>query len=299
MTLFGRLAAFGLLASLSLPALAQTAAEKEYKAVGHAAGKPAATIPYGSDPEQVADLRLPEGKGPFPVAVVIHGGCWLASYDDRTGIAGFAEALGKRGFATWNIEYRRVGNAGGGFPGTFQDVSAAIEKLPSIAGRYGLDLSRVIFVGHSAGAHLALWAASRPRLPLPWSNVEVRPVSVVSVDGPPVLAPLVGMDEQSCGQPAIVPLMGGTPAEKGAEFRIASPGEHLPLGVHQLLVGADLKMLLRPYAEAARANGDAVDVLEPDNADHFDIVTPGTPNGDAVLDFIAAKSLARPAGARN
>ncbi len=277
--------------SVASPLSAQITQEQAYKAVGHAASKPSAIVTYGDDPQQVADLRLPDGKGPFPVAVVIHGGCWIASYDDRTGIAGLADALGKRGFATWNIEYRRVGNAGGGYPGTFEDISAAIEALPSIAKQHDLDLSRVIFVGHSAGAHLALWAASRQRLPAPWSTARIKPVSVVAVDGPPMLAPLVGMDAQMCGQPAIVPLMGGSPADRPAQYAIASPAVHLPLGVGQLLIGADLSALLRPYAEAAKAAGDRVEVLEPVGANHFDIVTPGTPNGDAVIDFIATKAL--------
>ena len=118
---------------------AQTA-EQVYKAAGAAAAKPVVTIAYGNDALQVADLRLPKGRGPFPVAVVIHGGCWRASVDNRSGIAAFADALSKRGFATWSVEYRRVGNAGGGWPGTFQDIAAAVDKLPEVPARYLLDL---------------------------------------------------------------------------------------------------------------------------------------------------------------
>lgn len=257
-----------------------------------------ATIAYGPDPLQVADLRLPAGRGPFPVAIVIHGGCWQESFDNRAGIAGFADALGKRGFATWNIEYRRLGNAGGGWPGTFQDVAAAVDGLAGVARRYRLDLSRVTIVGHSAGAHLALWAASRPRLGAPWNAVKVRPVSVVAIDGPGALAPFVGTDAEVCGAPVIVPLMGGTPAERPAEYALASPQQHLPLGLKQLVVGAAFAPLLRPYIAAVRAGGDSVEAIEPPAANHFDIVTPGTPNGDAVLDFIAAKALRTPVTAR-
>ena len=286
-----------LIVATMMLAVAPTAAmgaqnpEREYKAVGHAASRPVATISYGPDPLQVADLRLPTGNGPFPVAIVIHGGCWRASVDNRSGIAGFADALGKRGFATWNIEYRRVGDAGGGWPGTFQDVAAAVDKLAAVAPRYGLDLKRVVLVGHSAGAHLALWAASRPRLPAPWSRTAIRPVSVVAIDGPGTLAPFIGIDKQACGAPVIVPLMGGTPADKPAEYRHASPADHLPLGLHQLIIGADFAPLLRPYVAAARRAGDRVDTLEPPDANHFDIVIPGKPNGEAVLDFIATKAL--------
>jgi acetyl esterase/lipase len=234
---------------------------------------------------------VPAGKGPFPVAIVIHGGCWRASVDDRSGIAGFAEALTKRGFATWNVEYRRVGDAGGGWPGTFQDIAAAEDKLADLAAKYPLDLARVVIVGHSAGAHLALWAASRAKLPAPWTAARVRPVAVAAIDGPGALAPFVGIDAQVCGDPVIVPLMGGTPAEKPAEYALASPADHLPLGMRQLLVAGELGPLMQPYVAAAKASGDTVSVLTPSGANHFDIVTPPTANGAAVVDFIARQAI--------
>lgn len=258
-----------------------------YKAAGAQATKPLATISYGDDALQVADLRLPQGKGPFPVAVVIHGGCFMASVDNRGGIAAFADALTAKGFATWNIEYRRVGDPGGGWPGTFQDVSAAIDKLADIAPRYNLDLGKVTFVGHSAGAYFALWAASRERLDAPWNAATVHPVSVVAIDGPGALAPFVGVDEQVCGRPVIVPLMGGTPADKPDDYHVADPQAHLPLGIPQLLVAADLGDLMQPYIAAAKASSDPVLVLTPTGANHFDIVTPDTANGKAVIAFIA------------
>lgn len=283
------LCALGLAAAL--PAVAQTA-EQTYKAAGARASKPATTIAYGSDSQQFADLRLPAGKGPFPVAVVVHGGCWTAKVDGNKGIAGVADALTKRGFATWNIEYRRIGNAGGGWPGTFEDVAAAVDKLAEVAPKYALDLNRVTIVGHSAGAHLAMWAASRGRLPAPWTGTKVKPVSVVAIDGPAALAPFIGIDKQACnGTSVIVPLMGGTPQEKPDAYRIATPADHLPLGLRQIWVGADFAPLLTPYIAAARKSGDTVDYFEPGDANHFDIVTPDTPNGKAVLDFIAAKAL--------
>lgn len=265
--------------------------EQIYKAAGAKASRPVATVPYGPDPLQVADLRLPAGPGPYPVAIIVHGGCWRASVDNRAGIAAFADALGQRGFATWNIEYRRVGDQGGGWPGTFQDVAAGVDQLAQVAAKHKLDMSRVVIVGHSAGAHLALWAASRPRLPAPWSKVAVRPVTVVAIDGPAALAPFVGIDADVCGAPVIVPLMGGTPQEKPAAYNIASPADHLPLGLRQLSVEAELGDLMQPYNAAVRASGDPIEILRPPGANHFDIVTPGAPNGEAVADFIAAKAL--------
>lgn len=261
--------------------------ERTYKAAGALASKPIATIAYGGSDLQVADLRLPKGKGPFPVAVVIHGGCFMSSVDKRAGIAAFADALTARGFATWNVEYRRVGDPGGGWPGTFEDVGAAIDKLAEVASRYKLDLQRVTIVGHSAGAFFALWAASRPKLSPPWQGTKVHPISVVAIDGPGTLGWFVGIDRQVCGRPVIVPLMGGTPEQKPAEYRIASPQDHLPIGISQLLVEGDLGDLMKPYVAAAKLSGDKVLVLAPAGANHFDIVTPATPNGQAVIAFIA------------
>jgi len=282
------------LAMLAAPAGAQgDDPEAVYKAAGAAASRPAATIAYGPSPLQVADLRLPKGKGPFPVAIIIHGGCFMASVDKCEGIAAFADALTARGFATWNVEYRRVGDVGGGWPGSFQDVAAAIDKLTDVASHYRLDLARVTLVGHSAGAFFALWAASRNRLDPPWRGEKVRPASVVAIDGPGALAPFVGVDAQVCGRPVIVPLMGGTPVERPAEYHLASPEDHLPLGMTQLLVEGELGELMKPYVAAAKASGDSVHVLAPDRANHFDIVTPATANGQAVVDFIATHALPR------
>lgn len=280
--------------SVSVPVRAQQAdPERVYKAAGAKASKPTATVAYGPTDLQVADLRLPKGKGPFPVAVVIHGGCFMSSVDKRTGIAAFADALTERGYATWNIEYRRVGDPGGGWPGTFEDVAAAIDKLADVAPRYKLDLKRVAFVGHSAGAYFALWAASRPRLTTPWSDAKVRPIAVAAIDGPGTLASFVGVDAQVCGRPVIVPLMGGTPSQRPAEFRLASPQDHLPLGIPQLLVLSDLADLMRPYVAAAQTGGDTVKTLAPPNANHFDVVTPATPNGQAVVKFVADNLMPR------
>ncbi len=127
--------------------------------------KPADTkIPYGADPQQFGELRLPKGSGPFPVAVVIHGGCWVSNFATLQNTAALSDALRDAGIATWNIEYRRADNPGGGWPGTFADVADATDKLREIAKAHPLDLSRVVTVGHSAGAHLALWAAARPKM---------------------------------------------------------------------------------------------------------------------------------------
>src|SRR5688500_17760395 len=126
---------------------------------------PTATLHYGEDPLQVADLWLPEGDGPHPTVLMVHGGCWQSDIADRSIMNWIADDLRRRGLAVWNIDYRGVDRAGGGYPGTFLDAAAAADALRDHASRYRLDLNRLVAAGHSAGGHLALWLAARPRLP--------------------------------------------------------------------------------------------------------------------------------------
>ena len=259
--------------------------EQRYKARGLQAGPPTLVARYGADDLRSGQLRMPPGGGPFPVAVIIHGGCWSADIDTMAGTQAVAEALTARGIATWNIEYRRLGNPGAGWPGTFEDVAAGVDYLATLAQDYPLDLSRVAIVGHSSGAHLAAWAASRGRLGPDWTPL-ITPRSLVMIDGPATLAPFVGIDEQVCGRPVIVPLMGGTPDARPAQYALASPAAHLPLGLRQLLVQGMFTPFMAPYADAARASGDTVEILQVGD-DHFDMVTPGLVAGDRTIDFIA------------
>ena len=248
---------------------------------------------YGKDELTRGELRLPAGKRRFPVAVLIHGGCWDANTGGPSDMAALASALAKRGIATWSIEYRRVGNPGGGWPGTFEDVGAGVDYLHVLARKFPLDLAKVSVIGHSSGAHLALWVASRRLLHDPIGGANpTKLAAVFAIDGPAALAPFIGIDSEVCGHPAIVPLMGGTPAEKPDAYRLASPADHLPLGVRQFVIKGELGELMEPYVAAARAAGDKVGVLAPTGADHFDILDPNTVNGTAVVDFIA-QQLAR------
>jgi acetyl esterase/lipase len=135
--------------------------------------RPAGAIPfsYGADSLQQADLWLPAGHGPFPVVLMVHGGCWQTHIADRKLMDWVADDLRQHGIAVWNIDYRGVDRAGGGYPGTFADAAAAADQLRTVAPRHGLDLSRLVAVGHSAGGHLALWLAARPR---PGSTAPIR-----------------------------------------------------------------------------------------------------------------------------
>ena len=247
------------------------------------ASKPTALVAYGPDKLQVGELRLPVGKGPFPVAVVIHGGCWTMGFATLRNTAPLASALAAKGIATWNIEYRQVGDAGGGWPGSFQDWGAATDHLRALAKRHPLDLTKVVVLGHSAGAHAALFVAARGKLP-PASPVRGQaplPVhAAVAIDGPGDLAPFVGPDAAVCGKPVIAPLMGGTPAEVPDRYAQGSPAASLPLGVAQVLLPSAVLSAeaAEAYRAAAAAKGDRVTVVAPAaGADHFNIIAPGEP----------------------
>ena len=138
-------------------------------------------ITYGTESSQYGELRIPAGTGSHPLVVLIHGGCFKAAYATAHYFGAMADALKADGIATWNIEYRRLGEPGGGWPGTYLDVGQAVDHVRAIAGQYHLDLGRIVVVGHSAGGHLAMWTAARRRLtnaselyaadPLPVSGV--------------------------------------------------------------------------------------------------------------------------------
>ena len=258
---------------------------------------PAAVLRYGNAPSQFLEVRLPGGSGPFPAAILIHGGCWNTTYGSVGDMRPLAEALRERGIATFNIGYRRVGEAGGGWPGTFQDVGAAIDAVRSVAPRYAVDLHRLAVAGHSAGALLALWTATRNKLQ-PSSAVYVAnpatPTAVVAIDGPASLSDFIGLDADICGAPAIVPLMGGTPQQVPQRYRDATPQDHLPLGIPQFVVRGGMKQPVDRYVALARAAGDAVQFAEPSRATHFDVLMPWQKQGEPALDFVT-RAVRQPA----
>lgn len=246
------------------------------------AGPPTARIAYGDGPQQFGELRIPDGKGPHPVIVLIHGGCWLADVADLTYFSPMAEALTKKGVATWNIEYRRIGNEGGGWPGTFLDVGRATDHLRAIAKEHSLDLNRVVVAGHSAGGHLALWIAARKELE-PSSDVFVkdplRVSGVVNLSGPGDLATFGSDPKHACGEDTIRRLLGGGPKDVPDRYRDASPTRLLPLGVPQVCISGLRDQAVpfthgKAYAEAARKAGDEARFVELPEAGHFEVVAP-------------------------
>ena len=235
-------------------------------------------ISYGDGPNQVGDLRLPGGSGLAPVVVLIHGGFWREPFK-RDLMEGLALDLTRRGFATWNLEYRRVGASGGGWPQTATDVARGIDHLAALASTYPLDLSRVALVGHSAGGHLALWAGARQRLPEggPGAHPQVKPTYVVSLAG---VADLEEADRTGLGGGAVASFL-GPGRDRAAVYSEASPRALLPLGVPQLLVHGTADRIVpltqsESYATAAGIAGDEVEFLPMPEADHFDLIEPST-----------------------
>jgi acetyl esterase/lipase len=240
-------------------------------------------VAYGDRPDQIADLRFPAHvEPPFPVAVFLHGGFWRERWVRDT-IEPLAIDLARRGFATLNVEYRRVSRRFEGWHETAGDVAHAIDRLATFGDH--LDLSRVVLVGHSAGAQLAAWAVKRRGLAA--SARPVRPAAVV------LLAGMVDLEETArrglgdTGNPTVA-FLGGSAAERSDDYARASPRANLPLEVPQIVVqglrdSPDLVDMARAYAERARAAGDEVVYLEFDDGDHFTVITPSRPEWDATV----------------
>jgi len=189
-----------------------------------------------------------------------------------------AAALTEAGVATWNIEYRRVGNAGGGWPGTFRDVAAGADMVRALARDHALDLKRVITIGHSAGGHFALWLAARPRIAASSELYKKDPLPLagaINLDGPGDLRAMREAQEQICGRGVIDELMGGAPETQPDRYRAASPADLIPLGVAtESLTGRAFGAQNAAYEAAARAKGDRAGAIAIPTATHFVFIDP-------------------------
>lgn len=237
---------------------------------------------FGS-PGQYAELWLPEGSGPHPVAVLIHGGCWLASLPGADMMAQAAEDLRQNGIAVWNLEYRRVGEHGGGYPGTYQDIAAELDALRDVAKNHPLDLSRVALVGYSAGGHLALWAAGRKNLPAssPLHVENPLPVAgVVSLGGIGDLRKYRESGAAACGVRTVDAMSGVNAHDADLDpYADTSPAALLPFGVPQIIVSGELDTVIPPpighaYANTALEAGDPAQILDLSGAGHFELIYP-------------------------
>ncbi len=241
--------------------------------------EPDFTFFYGKSAFQFGQLRLPQGEGDYPVVIVIHGGCWMAEYDLKH-ISPLASAITKLGFATWSLEYRRIGNPGGGWPGTFLDIAEGVDYLQALSSDHRLDLDRVLILGHSAGGHLALWAAARAKLPLDSPLYKPSPLSILGVVSLAGIGDLSRLEfQKGCGDSARK-LMGGSPEEFPHRYAQASPLELLPFHVPQILIQGARDPIIsyrgaEIYQAAARSKGDRCSLVLLEDAGHFELVFPG------------------------
>ena len=254
-------------------------------------------IAYGRDSLQFGELRLPAGasnSNRAPIAIIIHGGCWYSPYASIRNSAPLADALALSGVATWNVEYRRYNNPGGGWTGTFRDVANGADYVRTLAALYPIDTARIVLAGHSAGGQLALWLASRHSLdrtsPL-FGGTPIPVRGVVSVGGIADLREFYGRERNTCGNPAVESLLGGIPDSVPARLRDASPIERLPLGVPSVHIAGDRDFIApiavrEAYVTAATARGDKARVVTIVGDGHFEAMTPYKAAGRAVIDAI-------------
>ena len=232
---------------------------------------------YGSGTLQFGDLRVPDGVPSSPVAIVIHGGFWRNRYG-LDYIVPVCEALTAVGIATWNLEYRRIGDSGGGWPGTFEDVAAGAEHLKSLSSEFQLDLNRVVAVGHSAGGHLAFWLASEKN----------------SLSGAVSLAGVLDLRrawELGLSDNVVAQFLGGSPEEIPDRYDFASPLERLPIGIPQKLFHgtADTSVpyeISERYARTAKSRGDDAELIAFEGAGHMEVVDPRTKEFERIRELI-------------
>ncbi|QLI99697.1 alpha/beta hydrolase [Streptomyces sp. NEAU-sy36] len=285
-------------------AAAARAAAEEESAFSHAPVAPDATAAYGSHPDQVIDFYAPRTAGdtPAPLVVVLHGGAWRARFD-RQHATPFADFLARRGFAVANVEYRRGGDTenesegatppAGRWPDTFADVAAALDALPDLV-REALpdaDRRRTVLTGHSAGGHLALWAAARHVLPAdsPWRTPEPAPLRGVVALAP--LADLAVAEELGACEHASVQLLGG-PEHFEERRPYADPVLLLPTGIATTVVQgrADLVVpqeVAESYADAAAKAGEVVGLTLLADVGHFPLIDPAADACAVVAEEIA------------
>lgn len=228
-------------------------------------------IAYGPHPLHFGDLRLPSRGGPHPVLIFVHGGFWRARYTlDHAGHLCAAMAL--QGIATWNLEYRRAGDEGGGWPGTLEDVVEGVQFVRSIARSHAIDLDRVVLAGHSAGGHLALWVAAQDKLPLK---------RVISLGG---VTDLRRAFDLHLGNGAAAEFLGGSPDEVPDRYASASPLELLPIRTPQLLIhGTRDDIVPVELSERFSEASKNCELLPLPGADHFDVIDPRSPYWPVVM----------------
>lgn len=255
---------------------------------------PTSSHAYGDDPAQIVDLWLPEGEGPHPTVLMIHGGCWQKAIADRTLMNYAAEDLRQRGLAVWNIEYRGVDEDGGGYPGTFEDVRAATEKLIELGPSLNLEVDRIVAFGHSAGGHLAAWALAQ-------SNIEgggqimARPalpiIAVINSGGLADLEASAPITLESCLASIMDDLTGAPTETRPNVFSDTSVSNLLPTSGDLISVNGDRDRIAPPelgqsLTEKVISAGAQALFVEIPQTGHVELIAPGTEAFEVQADLI-------------
>jgi acetyl esterase/lipase len=250
-------------------------------------------VTYGPDPNQFAELRFPKGQGPFPLLLMIHGGFWQSAYDlKHTGP--LCSDLTGRGIVTCNIEYRRIGDPGGGWPGTFQDISLASYRIPEIlSSDPRVDMTRSTVMGHSAGAHLALWLVSQHKISKIPPLHETRKSPIVNAISLAGVLDLRTAWKQKLGHGIVTRLMDGPPDQHPDRYDAGSPIELLPNGARQALIhgAADNTVPVsqsEQFARKAAESGDECSLVKLEDTGHFELIDPESDAWSSVLTAVEA-----------
>jgi acetyl esterase/lipase len=242
-----------------------------------AASAPDAILRYADHARGFAELRLPAGAGPFPLAVIYHGGCWKTGIASQAYMAPLATRWQSLGIATLNVDYREVGD-GGGWPGSFTDWAASAKLVDEVAARYPIDRAAVTLVGHSAGALPAQWLASRQGADGPVGAREaLKARAAIVLDGPGDVGAERPAFDALCQFSAVDPFMGGEPQHFPERYKAISPAMTAPQLAALLFVQAKLPAPSAATQAAIAAGGAQVTVRENVGQSHFAIITPGNP----------------------
>jgi acetyl esterase/lipase len=241
-------------------------------------------ISFGTEAHQFADLWLPEGEGPFPVVLMVHGGCWQTDIADLSIMNYISEDLRTRGIAVWNIEYRGVDRPGGGYPGSFQDVAAAADALRTFGKEYPLKLNRIVALGHSAGGHLAFWLAARQDLPKDSplrTKKPLRLASAISIGGLPDLEATLTRQDNVCEAAPIIAMTGEASPERPNIYADTSPAALPANKVRQIVINGDHDRVAPPrtafaYKALMTGKGQKLREVIVPNTGHVELIAPGT-----------------------
>ncbi len=269
---------------MATPAAAQTTTYLDI--LNHPVSSATERLSYGTDPNQFGDLWLPKKSGNHPVIILLHGGCWQSSLPGLELMSALAQNLSDDGFAVWNLEYRRLGHADGGYPGTFLDVANGIDYLRQIASPQHLDVSHIIIIGHSAGGHLGLWAAGRNYLPSTSQLFTPNPLpidKVITLAGINDLQAYHDKGPAVCGGPQTInQLVGLANRARQNIYADTSPAQMSNIDTKQIIVSGVEDPIVpmqfgTDYAAQAQTRKQDVEIINIPNAGHFELIDPTSP----------------------